>query len=127
MFPVSIPRIFKNVRRAFVTKSLFSRVKLYSSVENSITCIGILQEVPLLLPQSTGCNANKTPSNKIHFLKYAFKTSENLKGKISKNLCFCKNRHEQVHYRIAALNSFSENSQEGVQVYFKRILPCMFY
>ena len=93
MFPVSIPRIFKNARRAFLAKSLFSRVHFYSSVENSITCIGILQEVPLLLPQSTGCNANKTPSNKIHFLKYAFKTSENLKGKISKNLCFCKNRH----------------------------------
>ena len=35
MFPVSISRIFKTSRKVFVTKSLFSRINFYGSVENS--------------------------------------------------------------------------------------------
>ena len=57
MFPVSVPRI----PRVFVMESYFSTVNLYilQLVENSITRTGIFQEVPLLLSQSTGCNAAK--------------------------------------------------------------------
>ena len=32
---------------------------MFSSVENSITCIGMFRELPLLLSESTGCNATK--------------------------------------------------------------------
>ena len=62
-----IPTTHSYARRAFVTKSLFQQTS--TAQPKILTRIGVLQEVPLLLSQSTGCNATKTPGTKIHAWK----------------------------------------------------------
>ena len=53
MFLVSFPRIFKTAARPSLVESLFNKVieeisAFYKSVENSITCIGVLRKLVLL-------------------------------------------------------------------------------
>ena len=65
MFPVSVPRIFKNARRVFVTESLFSTLNLYI-----LQLCRKLYHLHWYIPRGTsrtlslqGCNAtkNQTP------------------------------------------------------------------
>ena len=70
MFPVSVTQAFKtaSAEKPFFSKGTGKFCHVYSSVENSITCIGMFQKVtlPVILRNSslllTGCDAIKNES-----------------------------------------------------------------
>ena len=61
-------------------ESFSSTVNLYILQRNSITSIGIFGEVPLLLSQSTDCNATKKQTQTI-LLEMRFENFGKLLGK----------------------------------------------